>query len=149
MHDKVIVINSRVAFNGAVNANQTYLMDFSTFDKGTYSVSMSYVGESNALNADKTCSIYTNLGSSHVLAASDASTSAQTSAFLGVLKTRLSGSTTYLSCDIGDNASICVERPSTNTIEIQMRDGNNAIYTDSASAELANYIMTLRFTKID
>tara|TARA_R110000787_G_scaffold48680_1_gene117057 strand:- start:8796 stop:9248 length:453 start_codon:yes stop_codon:yes gene_type:complete len=150
MHDQVIVLNSRVAFEGTDNANQKYQFDFTNWERGMYKVELSYVGETNDLNADKTCSIYTNLGSTLVYSAG-AETASQTSTYLGTLKPRnvASGAkSTYLSCDHNDNAPICLQTPRSNVINIQMRDGNNAVYTDSVGDELANYILTLRFTKV-
>lgn len=147
MHDQVIVLNSRVAFEGTDNANQKYQFDFTNWERGMYKVEVSYVGEANDLDASKTCSIHTNLGSTLVYSAG-AETASQTSTYLATLKPREVGTATYLSCEHNDNAPICLQTPRSNVINIQMRDGNNAVYTDSVGAELANYILTLRFTKV-
>tara|TARA_R110000765_G_scaffold19973_1_gene52085 strand:+ start:297 stop:746 length:450 start_codon:yes stop_codon:yes gene_type:complete len=149
MKEYVVVLNSRVALTGANNANSSYAFDFTNFEEGSYLVDFTYHGEANDLARTNTCSIYSNFASSYVLTAG-ASTGAQTSAYLGTL-TETSGTTdgaftsTYL-----ENAPIYLAgKPKNQIIEIQMRDGNNAIYTDNAAAELANYIMVLRFRRCD
>ena len=149
MKEYVVVLNSRVALTGANNANQTYAFDFTNFEEGSYLVDFTYHGEANDLARTNTCSIYSNFASSYVLTAG-ANTGAQTSAYLGTL-TETSGTadgaftSTYL-----ENAPIHLAgKPKNQIIEIQMRDGNNALYTDNAGAELANYIMVLRFRRCD
>ncbi len=149
MKEYVVVLNSRVALTGANNANQTYAFDFTNFEEGAYLVDFTYHGEANDLARTNTCSIYSNFASSYVLTAG-ANTGAQTSAYLGTL-TETSGTadgaftSTYL-----ENAPIHLAgKPTNQIIEIQMRDGNNALYTDNAGAELANYIMVLRFRRCD
>ena len=149
MKEYVVVLNSRVALTGANNANQTYAFDFTNFEEGSYLVDFTYHGEANDLARTNTCSIYSNFASSYVLTAG-ANTGAQTSAYLGTL-TETSGTadgaftSTYL-----ENAPIHLAgKPTNQIIEIQMRDGNNALYTDNAGAELANYIMVLRFRRCD
>ena len=149
MKEYVVVLNSRVALSGANNANQTYAFMFDNFEEGSYLVDFTYHGEANDLARTNTCSIYSNFASSYVLTAG-AQTGAQTSAYLGTL-TETSGTAdgaftaTYL-----ENAPIHLAgKPKNQIIEIQMRDGNNALYTDNAGAELANYIMVLRFRRCD
>ena len=149
MKEYVVVLNSRVALSGANNANQTYAFMFDNFEEGSYLVDFTYHGEANDLARTNTCSIYSNFASSYVLTAG-AQTGAQTSAYLGTL-TETSGTadgaftSTYL-----ENAPIHLAgKPKNQIIEIQMRDGNNALYTDNAGAELANYIMVLRFRRCD
>ena len=152
MKEYVVVLNSRVALTGVNNANQSYAFDFTNFEEGAYLVDFTYHGEANDLARTNTCSIYSNFASSYVLTAGTA-TGAQTSAYLGTLTetNSLNGnidgafSSTYL-----ENAPIYLAgKPKNQIIDIQMRDGNNALYTDNAGAELANYIMVLRFRRCE
>ena len=149
MKEYVVQLNSRVALTGVNNANQTYAFDFSNFEEGAYMVDFTYHGEGNDLARTNTCSIFSNFTTPYVLTAGTA-TGAQTTNYLGTL-TETSGTadgaftSTYL-----ENAPIHLAgRPTNQIIEIQMRDGNNALYTDNAAAELANYIMVLRFRRCD
>tara|TARA_R110002153_G_scaffold108887_1_gene249599 strand:- start:336 stop:785 length:450 start_codon:yes stop_codon:yes gene_type:complete len=149
MKEYVVQLNSRVALTGVNNANQTYAFDFLGFEEGAYMVDFTYHGEANDLAKTNTCSIFSNFTTPYVLTAGTA-TGAQTTNYLGTL-TETSGTadgaftSTYL-----ENAPIHLAgRPTNQIIEIQMRDGNNALYTDNAGAELANYIMVLRFRRCD
>jgi len=158
MKEYVVQLNSRVALTGVNNANQSYAFDFSNFEEGAYMVDFTYHGEGNDLERTNTCSIFSNFSTPYVLTAGTA-TGAQTTNYLGTLtETSSTGgggggagttagafTSTYL-----ENAPIYLAgKPKNQIIEIQMRDGNNALYTDNAGAELANYIMVLRFRRCE
>jgi len=148
MKEYVVQLNSRVALTGANNANQTYAFDFTNFEEGNYMIDFTYHGEANNLAKSNTCSIFSNFGSPYVLTAGTA-TGAQTTNYLGTL-TETSGATGAFTATYLENAPIHLAgKPKNQIIEIQMRDGNNALYTDNAGAELANYIMVLRFRKME
>ena len=149
MKEYVVVLNSRVALTGANNANQTYAFDFTNFEEGAYMVDFTYTGEANNLAKTNTCSIFSNFGTPYVLTAGTA-TGAQTSAYLGTLTETSSTTVGAFTATYLENAPIHLAgKPKNQIIEIQMRDGNNALYTDNAGAELANYIMVLRFRRCD
>ncbi len=149
MKEYVVVLNSRVALTGVNNANQTYAFDFTNFEEGNYMIDFTYHGEANDLARTNTCSIFSNFSSSYVLTAG-ASTGAQTSAYLGTLTEKSGTADGAFTSNHLDNPPIHLAgKPKNQIIEIQMRDGNNALYTDNAGGELANYIMVLRFRRCD
>jgi hypothetical protein len=148
MKEYIVQLNSRVALTGANNANQTYAFDFTNFEEGPYLIDYTYHGEANDLERNNTCSIYSNFSSSSVLTAGT-QTGSQISAYLGTL-TETSGATGGFSSTYLQNAPIYLAgKPKNQIIEIQMRTGNNELFTDNSDAELANYIMVLRFRRCD
>tara|TARA_R110000737_G_scaffold285791_1_gene292339 strand:- start:1321 stop:1770 length:450 start_codon:yes stop_codon:yes gene_type:complete len=149
MKEYVVQLNSRVALTGANNGNQTYAFDFSNFEQGAYMVDFTYHGEANNLARTNTCSIFTNFNSPYVMTAG-ATSGAQTSAYFGTLTETSSTTVGCFTSNHLDNPPIHLSgRPTNPIIEIQMRDGNNALYTDNAGGELANYIMAIRFRRCD
>lgn len=133
---------------GATNSLKKYNFDWSQLPQGKYEVHYSYVGEKNAYDGLKTALLNVELGCSKVYVC-DANTQAQTSNFIGCLiplASQLGAGFDIFRVEDMTNPPIHLDsRPSNQHFEVKVTDENGALYTDSAAADLAPYVLTLSF----
>jgi hypothetical protein len=146
------VICNSVNGIGATNSQKKYNFDWSTLPQGKYEVHYSYVGEINAYNGTKNALLNVELGCSKVFVCG-ANTQAQTSNFLGCLiplSAQLGAGFDIFRVEDMTNPPIHLDsKPSNNFFEVKVTDEAGALYTDSAAADLAPYILTLSFDLLE
>ena len=145
-----VILNSRSSLaGGLVNSDLEYNFDFTRWEQGKYEMSFTYVGEVNNLQCDKIASVFCNLVENKNYTTSDIN-NAHTTLNLGTLSVGGTTAKQYLYAGRDDNfATELGGRPSNNTIKVQIRDNANALYTDSVAADVGEYILTLKFKKIE
>ena len=146
-----VVVNSANGI-GVVNSQKKYNFDWTILPEGKYEVHYSYIGEINAFNGTKMALLNVELGCSKVFVTGP-TIQAQTSNFLGTLvplSAQLGANFDVLRAEDFTNPPLHLDnRPFNQQFEVKVTDETGALYTDSAAADLAPYVLTLSFDLLE
>jgi hypothetical protein len=155
MNDIVVVFNSRhnaTLLNGNRN-DATYNFDWSKLKEAKYEVSMSCNMGSLVWNGDKIAQVFTHFGNTPLVYKTLENTASANTEFMGYLFPSTiqtaTAQATILSAKESDNPHFHLGgRPTEQKPRITFRDGTGGLLTDSASAEIPHYILTIRLTEV-
>lgn len=150
-NDAVVVFNSLVNATGANNNDLTYQFDWSQFEDCDYEVSFSYHGLTNKINGSKLPLVFIDLGSSQCVFQTSATNYANQSLFLGTLQAtaKTSGDAEYVATETTNVAIHIKGRPRNQSPRIFIQNIDGTPFTDSNSAELADYVIALHLKKME
>lgn len=151
MKEIAVVFNSLVNATGTNNNDLTYQFDWSILEEGAYEVSFTYHGLNNKKTGDKLPLVYIDLGTNPNVYATSATNYANQTLFLGTLFSSevVSGDAQYLASHEQNEPIRIKTRPMNQSPRIFVNNIDGTPFTDSLSAELADYVLTLHLTKID
>lgn len=158
-----VVLNSNysASLSTSTNPNElTYYIDWGSLGfnvRKKYQVHFTYIGGANNYTGAKLAMIYVDCLNSNCYYNVDGTTALMTgskqSTCIGFLKPIVlvgSSNTAYLQAE--DNTNVPLELksiPMSNRFTVTIRDNSGALYTDTASAALSDYVLTLSFTELD
>lgn len=152
MDDYLVVFNSRKDATGANRNDLTYNFDWTQLHDEDYTLSFTWTGEANSMNGTKNALVFVDLGTTTLCFNTSATNYANRSLFIGCLRTNTqgngAGAFTLLVANDTDNGHIHLKgRPRNQTIRVRVLDGSLDPFTDTASAELAHYVLGLRLER--
>jgi len=151
MKEIAVVFNSLVNATGTNNNDLTYQFDWSILEEGAYEVSFTYHGLNNQKTGAKLPLVYIDLGTNPQVYATSATNYANQTLFLGTLFSSevVSGDAQYLASHEQNEPIRIKTRPMNQSPRIFVNNIDGTPFTDSLSAELADYVLTLHLKKID
>jgi len=151
MKEAVVVFNSASNATGTNNNDLTYQFDWSHFDEGEYLVSFTYHGLNNHNTGAKQPLVFIDLGVGKNVYATSATNYANQSLFLGTLIAGdLNGTNKQYYAEETTNVPIRINgRPTNQSPRIFVQNIDGTAFTDTNTAELADYVLALRFSKCD
>jgi hypothetical protein len=153
MNDIQVVFNSRHGATGTNRNDLFYNFDWSKLKETFYEVSFTCITGTGTFNGDKIAMLYVHLGNTPLVYKPIASTASTNTEFIGFLKPELVQTATpalatYLYASDSSNPNFHLNgRPTQQNPRITFRDATDALYTDSAGAELPHYILTMHLTE--
>jgi hypothetical protein len=153
MNDIQVVFNSRHGATGTNRNDLFYNFDWSKLKDTFYEVSFTCITGTGTFNGDKIAMLYVHLGNTPLVYKPIASTASTNTEFIGFLKPELVQTATpalatYLYASESSNPNFHLNgRPTQQNPRITFRDATDALYTDSAGAELPHYILTMHLTE--
>lgn len=153
--------NYSLSLSAATNPNElSYYVDWGSlgFNRNKkYKMHFTYIGGANNYTGAKIAMLYIDALNINAYYNVDGTTAlmsgSKQTTFVGFLKPIVlvgSSSTAYLQAE--DNTNVPVELisiPTSNRFTVTIRDNSGALYTDTASAVLADYILNLSFVEVD
>lgn len=146
-----IVFNSQTGtpVTSTFHNNVNYTFDFQTIPDGEYEATFTYTGYENDLRISashdyKPAMVFMNIGKANdFLAGNSTGTNYLSSNFMGFLEPNRSEEFGFLYSKHLDNQPVYINRPSSNIVNIQVRDPAGALYLDSGGGQLNSYVIVL------
>ena len=150
-----VVLNSNNAVSGSTSNNATFFVDWGAIldDRKAYKLHWTYIGGNNAMGAaTKVAQVRADFQTRQYLNKSS-TLGAPTTQTIGNLRFfAASGTLAYLFADDGNNPPVYLEsRPYNNMFQVSIYDNaaTPALWTDTAAAVPAAWMLTLSFQEVD
>jgi hypothetical protein len=151
MNNFKLILNSSNGIGSNPNS-LSYFYDFSQHEEGVYELTFSYIGGDNDIDPSQPAEVFISFNTLRSYACqvnNSGQAGAVSTNHIGLLSPiYLSATNGYLRANMSDNTSSYLRLPYINTFSVNILTRAGVPYTDSASANLASYIMTLAFKKI-
>lgn len=135
------------------NANAVFNIDWAAaMPNQAYKITFSYLGEVNNVDGTTIPMLYANFLAGqnvYVAGSSTGRTQALTQNFLGLLKYKSIGASSFIYADNDTNPPVYISsRPMTNQVSIQILNQSGGFYAPQA-ADLGQWVITMHFTPAD
>lgn len=149
INDFSLTINSNSSVSGALNAQKTFYFDFQTRKQGLYEVTTSFLSGANNVSTANLATLGINWPGQLNFATTALSTSSSASSNIaGLLASTLTSATNgYLSAMWDLPTTMWL--PPSGQFQVSILDVNGNVWQDSASADIAPYVMCMSFKWIE